>query len=77
MSRSDINPLDRIIVALDVSSEKEVYDIVNTLGDSVSSYKVGKELFTCEGPNIIKYLNNKNKNIFLDLKFHDIPNTVS
>jgi orotidine-5'-phosphate decarboxylase len=75
--RYEIPVRDRIITALDVSSEQAVYDIVNGLGDSINFYKVGKELFVSEGPDIVNYLKNKGKSVFLDLKFHDIPNTVS
>ncbi len=68
---------EKIIVALDVSSKEAVRNIVTSLGDSIGFYKVGKELFVSEGPDIIKYLKDKDKKVFLDLKFHDIPNTVS
>jgi orotidine-5'-phosphate decarboxylase len=68
---------DRIIVALDVNNEDAVRNIVDKLGDSINFYKVGKELFVSEGHKIISYLKQKNKKIFFDMKFYDIPNTVS
>ena len=68
---------DRLIVALDVSTMDEVKAIVTSLGDSVSFYKVGMELFYAEGEKTIRYLQEQGKYVFLDLKLHDIPNTVA
>jgi len=68
---------DRLIVALDVSTMDAVKEIVLSLGDSVSFYKVGMELFYAEGAKTIRFLQEQNKQIFLDLKLHDIPNTVA
>ena len=67
---------NRLIVALDLHTLEDVKTLVEELGDSVSYYKVGMELFYSAGPQVITYLKEKNKNIFLDLKLHDIPNTV-
>lgn len=67
---------NRLIVALDFHTLEDVKGLVETLEDSVSYYKVGMELFYSAGPGVISYLKEKNKNIFLDLKLHDIPNTV-
>jgi orotidine-5'-phosphate decarboxylase len=67
---------DRLIVALDVSRAAEARRIVAALGDSVSTYKVGKQLFTAEGPQVVRDLVASGSRVFLDLKFHDIPNTV-
>jgi len=67
---------DRLIVALDVSRAAEARRIVAALGDSVSTYKVGKQLFTAEGPQVVRDLIASGRRVFLDLKFHDIPNTV-
>ena len=67
---------ERLIVALDVHSMDEVHNLVETLGDSVGFYKVGMELFYSMGDEVIKYLKDKGKKVFLDLKLHDIPNTV-
>ena len=67
---------NRLIVALDFHTLEDVKTLVEELWDSVSYYKVGMELFYSAGPQVITYLKEKNKNIFLDLKLHDIPNTV-
>lgn len=67
---------DRIIAALDVSSMDDLKKLVETLGDSVSFYKVGMELFYSVGPDAVRYLKDQGKHVFLDLKVHDIPNTV-
>lgn len=68
---------DRLIVALDVPSASAARQMVATLGESVSTYKVGKQLFTAEGPQLVRDLVASGRKIFLDLKFHDIPNTVA
>ena len=68
---------ERLIVALDVHSMDEVHNLVETLGDSVGFYKVGMELFYSMGDEVIAYLKDKGKKVFLDLKLHDIPNTVA
>lgn len=68
---------ERLIVALDVSSAAEARKIVGSLGDSVSFYKVGMQLYTAEGPAIVRELAASGKRVFLDLKYHDIPNTVA
>jgi len=68
---------DRLIVALDVSSATQARQVVQSIGESASTYKVGKQLFTAEGPGIVRDLIAASKKVFLDLKFHDIPNTVA
>jgi orotidine-5'-phosphate decarboxylase len=68
---------DRLIVALDFSSMEQVEKTVRQLGDSVGYYKVGMELFFSTGGSVIKFLHNQGKDIFLDVKMHDIPNTVA
>ena len=68
---------NRLIVALDVHSMSDVSALVKTLGESVSYYKVGMELFYRVGAEVLTYLHSKGKSIFLDLKLHDIPNTVA
>jgi len=65
-----------LIVALDVSSTQEVERIVDRLGDAVSFYKIGLELFSAEGPDVVKAVKRRGKKVFLDLKLHDIPRTV-
>jgi len=71
-----INPSDKIIVAIDGMDRNEAVAFLKKCPD-ISWIKVGLELFTAEGPSIIKILKDMNKKIFLDLKFHDIPNTMS
>lgn len=68
---------DRLIVALDVHTMEDVKKLVSTLGDSVSYYKVGMELFYSVGNDVVTWLRSEGKEIFLDLKLHDIPNTVA
>ena len=65
-----------LIVALDVNSRQEAVEKVKAIGDSVGFYKIGLELFTAEGPDVVKAVKDLGKRIFLDLKFHDIPRTV-
>jgi orotidine-5'-phosphate decarboxylase len=65
------------IVALDFASQKEALAMVERLGDQCTMYKVGNELFTSAGPSIVEELRRRDRSIFLDLKFHDIPNTVA
>src|ERR1700722_13216194 len=67
----------RLIVALDVSSAVEAQKVVSALGDSVHIYKVGMQLYTAEGPQIVRELVGSGRRVFLDLKYHDIPNTVA
>src|SRR5690348_15914371 len=68
---------ERLIVALDVSSAAAAQNIVAAVGESAFLYKVGKQLFTAEGPAIVRDLVASGRRVFLDLKFHDIPNTVA
>jgi orotidine-5'-phosphate decarboxylase len=70
------DPRHRLIVALDVSSAAAARKIVAAVGDSVVAYKVGMRLYTAEGPAIVRELVNSGRKVFLDLKYHDIPNTV-
>lgn len=67
---------DRLIAALDVPTREEAERLVQQLGDSVSYYKVGMELFYALGGDIVTWLKAQEKKVFLDLKLHDIPNTV-
>ena len=71
------SPRERLIVALDVSSAREALKIVAGLGDSVQLYKVGMQLYTAEGPQMVRDLVSAGRKVFLDLKYHDIPNTVA
>jgi len=70
-------PRDRLIVALDVASAAEARRVVEAVGDITSTFKVGKQLFTSEGPGVVRELVASGRKIFLDLKFHDIPNTIA
>ena len=66
-----------IIVALDAKSQYDALTIVDQLDPSLCRVKVGKELFTHEGPSVVKTLQDRGFEVFLDLKFHDIPNTTA
>ena len=66
-----------LIAALDVDSREDAFAIVEKIGSSVEWYKVGKQLFTRCGPELISGLKQRGKKVFLDLKYHDIPNTVA
>jgi orotidine-5'-phosphate decarboxylase len=66
-----------IIVALDLPSGSAAIGLVDRLGDAVDFYKVGSPLFTRTGPSIVHELHSRGKRVFLDLKYHDIPNTVA
>lgn len=68
---------ERLIVALDFHRFGDVKNLVSELGDSVVFYKVGMELFYSVGTIAVDWLKSQNKKIFLDLKLHDIPNTVA
>lgn len=68
---------DRIIIALDFPGFAEAKACIDALGESVSYYKVGMELYYADGPEVIAYLKKLNKKVFLDLKLYDIPNTVA
>jgi orotidine-5'-phosphate decarboxylase len=67
---------ERLIVALDVSSSAEAQRLVQHIGEAAGIYKVGLQLFTAEGPGLVRDLVESGKRVFLDLKLHDIPNTV-
>jgi orotidine-5'-phosphate decarboxylase len=71
------NSKDRIIIALDVEKAAHARDIVAELRHSVGAFKIGLQLFTSEGPAFVSELTRSGLKIFLDLKFHDIPNTVA
>lgn len=74
---SPASPKDRIIFALDVEHFHEAQHWVNLLKDRVGIFKVGKQLFTHSGPKVIDMISQKGQKVFLDLKYHDIPNTVA
>jgi len=64
-------------VALDVPSAAQARQLVQAIGESATTYKIGKQLFTAEGPQLVRELVASGRKVFLDLKFHDIPNTVA
>ncbi len=66
-----------IIVALDVPTTREALELADELGPVVGAFKIGKQLFVSEGPDVVRKLKETGAKIFLDLKFHDIPNTVA
>jgi orotidine-5'-phosphate decarboxylase len=66
----------RVIVALDVPSQREADALAARLGERCDFYKVGSQLFTAAGPGVVRGLRERGKDVFLDLKVHDIPNTV-
>lgn len=72
-----MDPKEKLIFALDVEHFEEAQKLVMEYREHVGMFKVGKQLFTHCGPKIIDFINMKNSKVFLDLKYHDIPNTVS
>jgi orotidine-5'-phosphate decarboxylase len=68
---------EKLILALDVSDHSYAIELVEKFKDHFGIFKVGPELFISSGPKIVEDINKKGKKVFLDMKFHDIPNTVS
>jgi orotidine-5'-phosphate decarboxylase len=68
---------DRLIVALDVASKAQALDLVTQLSGAVSFFKIGLQLYTAVGPEIVEAVRGTGVSVFLDLKLHDIPNTVA
>src|SRR5258705_3651539 len=68
---------DRLIVAVDVHDRDSGLRLVERLSRAVGMFKIGSQLFTAEGPQLVHELVASGERVFLDLKFHDIPNTVS
>ena len=76
VSHRSHDPRERMIVALDVSTAAAAQKIVAAVGDSALTYKIGMQLYTAEGPQVVRDLVASGRRVFLDLKYHDIPNTV-
>ncbi len=72
-----MTPQERLIVALDVPAAEAAADLVEHLRGAVGMFKVGSQLFTAAGPGFVRSLTARGDRVFLDLKYHDIPNTVS
>lgn len=68
---------EKLVLALDVPGIKQAEELVEELSDYVGVFKVGKELFTAEGPAVFKMIQEKGGKVFADMKYHDIPNTVA
>ncbi len=77
MCEKQIVMKDRLIVALDVPSRKEAFQLVKQLDGEVGAYKIGMQLYNSEGPDIVRDISCLGGKVFVDLKFHDIPNTVA
>ena len=68
---------EKIIIALDVSSREQALSLVKELHDLVGMFKVGSQLYMAAGPTVVRGIVDAGGKVFLDLKFHDIPNTVT
>ena len=68
---------ERLVLALDVDNFKKAEGLVDKLSDYVGVFKIGSQLFTAKGAKVVNMINGKGSKVFLDLKFHDIPNTVA
>jgi orotidine-5'-phosphate decarboxylase len=76
-TQKDLTPRDRLAIALDLPNEHEALKLVDRLGQSCQWYKVGMELYYAAGNSIVQQLRDRGFSVFLDLKLHDIPNTVA
>lgn len=76
-TRSHVPAKDRIIVALDVDSTAKAEELIDELRGSVGAFKIGMQLFTAAGPSFVRKVAETGAKVFLDLKYHDIPNTVA
>ena len=75
-SSAHLKMRERLIVALDVSTGHAAREIFQRIGDAAGIYKIGLQLFSAEGPQIVRDMVGSGRRVFLDLKLHDIPNTV-
>jgi orotidine-5'-phosphate decarboxylase len=71
------HPRERLVVALDVESAAQALALVERLRGLAGMFKIGKQLFTAAGPDLVRRITGMGEQVFLDLKFHDIPNTVA
>src|ERR1700730_3850709 len=76
-TQKDLTPKDRLAVALDLPNEHEAIKVVDRLGNTCQWFKVGLELYYAAGNSIVQQLRDRGFDVFLDLKLHDIPNTVA
>src|ERR1700752_3917725 len=74
--QSSIGAKNKIIVPLDVSTMEASRELIHRVGGAIGFFKVGSQLFTAAGPAIVQEIKASGSRVFLDLKFHDIPNTV-
>jgi len=72
-----VNARDRLIVALDVPKAEDAHALVERLKGHVGLFKLGSQAFTAAGPELVRHVVDQGERVFLDLKFHDIPNTVA
>ena len=75
--KASSRPQDKIIIALDVPDTDGALRLLDSLGEPPVLCKIGLELFTAQGPSVVKAVQSHGSRVFLDLKFHDIPNTVA
>lgn len=73
----ELDPKERILIALDVSTASAALELVGRLKGQVGGFKVGLQLYSAAGPEFVRELTSAGLRVFLDLKFHDIPNTVA
>lgn len=73
----ELTARERLVLALDVDDFKKANELVDKLSDYVGVFKIGSQLFTAEGAKVVNMVNERGGKVFLDLKFHDIPNTVA
>jgi len=73
----ELTARERLVLALDVDDFKKADELVGKLSDYVGVFKIGSQLFTAEGAKVVNMVNERGGKVFLDLKFHDIPNTVA
>jgi orotidine-5'-phosphate decarboxylase len=74
---AELRAAGRLVLALDIDSDRNALEIVDELKDAVGLFKVGHQLFTAYGPDIVRRIIGRGGRVFLDLKYHDIPNTVA